>query len=87
MCVIESDVLNIDLEGIRGEDLPAEVTEYFASVGSIFTSSVILQVEEELLIFIATRNGVLLKVDESKLYDFINVCSYVLVYFYKPKYQ
>ena len=64
MCVL--DGLNIDLEGIRGDviDLQAELIENFATIGNVFTftSSVLVQVEEELLIFIATRDGVLLKV-------------------------
>ena len=62
MCTLISEPLNIDLEAIRGNDLPAELLENIASMGNIFTSSVILQVEGELLMFIGTEDGVLLKV-------------------------
>ena len=51
----------VDLEAIR-DDLPAEMLENIASLGNTFTSSVIVQVEEELLIFIGTENGLLFKV-------------------------
>ena len=62
MCTLVSDALNIDLEAIRGNDLPAELLENISSVCNIFTSSVIVQVEGELLMFVGTENGVLLKV-------------------------
>ena len=62
MCTLASEALNVDLEAIRGDDLPAELLENIASMGNIFTSSVILQVEGELLIFIGSQNRVLLKV-------------------------
>lgn len=53
---------NIDLEAIRGEDLSAEVLVNIDSTSNAFTSSVIVQVEGELLMFIGTNNGVLSKV-------------------------
>ena len=62
MCTLISEPLNIDLKAIRGNDLPAELLENIASMGNIFTSSVILQVEGELLMFIGSEDGVLLKV-------------------------
>ena len=60
MCTLEA--FNIDLEAIRGDDLPAELLGNIASLNKIFTSSVTLQVEEELLLFVGTEDGVLLKV-------------------------
>ena len=62
MCTLESEVFNIDLEAIRGDDLAAQLLENIASMGNTFTSSVIVQIEGELLIFIGSENGVLLKV-------------------------
>ena len=62
MCTLVSDALGIDLEAIRGDDLLAELLENIPSLDNAFTSSVIVQVEEELLIFIGTENGLLLKV-------------------------
>ena len=62
MCSLVSDAFNIDLEAIRGDDLPAEVVENIDSLGNTFASSVIVQVEGELLIFIGSENGVLSKV-------------------------
>ena len=62
MCTLASEVFNIDLEAIRGDDLQAELLENIASMGNTFTSSVTLQVEEELLLFVGTEDGVLLKV-------------------------
>ena len=62
MCTLVSDALNLDLEAIRGDDLSAELLENIASMGSTFISSVIVQVEGELLIFVGSENGVLLKV-------------------------
>ena len=87
MCIIQSDVLNIDLEGIRGDDLLAELIETFASVGNVFTSSVIVQVEGELLIFIGTRNGVLLKVCINQNYMIEMRLIHILVYLCKPELQ
>ena len=62
MCTLVSDILILDLEAIRGDNLPAELLENIASIGNIFTSSVIVQVEGEVLIFVGTENGVLVKV-------------------------
>ena len=62
MCTLVFDIFDVDLEAIRGVNLPAELLENIASMGNTFTSSVIVQVEGELLIFIGTENGVLLKV-------------------------
>ena len=62
MCTLLFKVFNIDLEAIRGDDLQAQLLENIASMGNIFTSSVTLQVEEELLLFVGTEDGALLKV-------------------------
>ena len=63
MCNLIMDQ-GFDLEAINGNNLssPSVITD---NQFGQFTSSVILQVEGELLIFIATRNGVLLKVATS----------------------
>ena len=61
------------LEAIRGDNVPLSdpqlplVIEEVNNQFSEFTSSVIVQVEGELLIFIGTRNGLLLKVVNSEL--------------------
>ena len=57
-----SDQLNLDLEAISGNNLPAEMVENIDSMGNVFISSVTLQVDGELLIFVGTQNGILLKV-------------------------
>ena len=62
MCTLASEVFNIDLEAIRGDDLPAELLENIASMGNIFKSSVTLQVEGEMLLFVGTEDGALLKI-------------------------
>ena len=62
MCTLVSDAFNIDLQAIRGDDLQAELSENLVSLNKIFTSSVTLQVEEELLLFVGTEDGALLKV-------------------------
>ena len=62
MCTLASEVFNIDIEAIRGDDLPAELLENIASMGNIFKSSVTLQVEGEMLLFVGTEDGALLKV-------------------------
>ena len=59
---MKCDSLNVDLEAIRGDDLPAEMLENIHSMRNIFISSVTLQVDGELLIFVGTENGILLKV-------------------------
>ena len=59
---MRSDPLNVDLEAIRGDDLPAEMPENIDSMNNVFVSSVTLQVDEELLISVGTENGMLLKV-------------------------
>ena len=52
-----------DLEAIRGNDVSSPlVIEEIDNQFNQFTSSVIVQVEGELLIFIGTGNGGLLKV-------------------------
>ena len=58
-----------DLEALSGSDLPFPnspspviIAETGNQFNSQFTSSVIVQVEGELLIFIGTESGVLLKV-------------------------
>ena len=60
--------MTLSLEAIRGDPVASsdpgsaliieEINDQFRE----FTSSVIVQVEEELLIFIGTSNGILLKV-------------------------
>ena len=68
MCILDGSSIGlIDLEGISGDDLPAELIENFASINNVFTSSVIIQVEGELLIFIGTISGLLLKVWQIKV--------------------
>ena len=62
MCNLRSDPLRTDLEAIRGDDLPAEIPENIDSMNNVFISSVTLQVDGELLIFVGTENGMLLKV-------------------------
>ena len=54
--------MSVDLEAIRGDDLPAEMLENIHSMRNVFISSVTLQVDGELLIFVGTENGILLKV-------------------------
>ena len=62
---------SISLEAIRGDTIASSnprlplVIEEIGNQFSEFTSSVIVQVEGELLIFIGTRNGILLKVVRS----------------------
>ena len=64
---------SLRLNAIRGDTVPLSnpqsplVIEEIDNQFSEFISSVILQVEGELLIFISTRNGVLLKVVRSKI--------------------
>ena len=59
---------SISLEAIRGNDVPLTnprsplVIEEIDNQFSEFTSSLIVQVEGELLIFIGTDSGILLKV-------------------------
>ena len=62
MCNLRSDPLNIDLEAISGDGLSAEMLENIDSVGNVLISSVTLQVDGELLMFVGTENGILLKV-------------------------
>ena len=62
MCNLRSDLLRTDLEAIRGDDLPAEMLENIDSMSNVFISSITLQVDGELLIFVGTENGMLLKV-------------------------
>ena len=62
MCSLRSDSLNIDLEAISGDDLSAEILENIDSVGNVLISSVTLQIDGELLIFVGTENGTVLKV-------------------------
>ena len=60
--------ISFSLEAIRGDDVPLTnpqsslVIEEIDNRFSEFTSSVIVQVEGELLIFIGTESGILLKV-------------------------
>ena len=67
MLVIISGI-SISLEAIRGDNVPLSnpqlplVIEEISNQFREFTASVLVQVEEELLIFIGTRNGALLKV-------------------------
>ena len=62
MCNLRSHPFNVDLEAIRGDDLPTEMLENIDSMSNVFISSVTLQVDGELLIFVGTENGMLLKV-------------------------
>ena len=62
MCTLVSDAFNIDLQALRGDDLPAESLEYITSTDKKFTSSVTLQVEGEMLLFVSNEDGILLKV-------------------------
>ena len=62
MCTLVSDTFHIDIQALRGDDLPAELLENIASTDKKFTSSVTLQVEGEMLLFVGNENGILLKV-------------------------
>ena len=70
--------MTLNLEAIRGDSVASSdpgsalIIEETNNQFSEFASSVIVQVEEELLIFIGTSNGLLLKVVIS---DMIN-CTY-----------
>ena len=64
----------LNLEAIRGDTVPSDPRSSLVIVEidnqfSEFTSSVIVQVEEELLIFIGTTNGLLLKVVTNNVYN------------------
>ena len=62
MCSLRSDSINFDLKAISGDGLSAEILENIDSIGNVLISSVILQVDGELLIFVGAKNGILLKV-------------------------